>query len=536
MNSDKKGMKAVIYARYSSHGQSERSIEGQLQDCYEYAKRMEISVVGEYVDRALTGTNDNRASFQRMIADASKKQFQYVIVYKLDRFARNRYDSAIYKAKLKKYGVTVLSAMEQISDTPEGIILESVLEGMAEYYSANLSQNVKRGIKVALQNKTFIGGTPPYGYFVKNKNVYIDEKKAPAVKYIFSQYANGVSKREIIKSLNEKGFRTSNGSRFVLNSLSHILNNKKYIGIQEVCGEEYEGIFPPLIDKDIFDKASKQLEKHKRAPGSGKAAVEYILNSKLFCGHCGAPMVGDCGTSRHGTRYYYYVCAARKKTAGACDKRREKKDFIEWYVVEQTLAYVLTPQRIDYIAKKCVEIYKKEFAFNQVKFLEQKIKKIDREIDKLVDLALEARSAAITKKVDLRADELSAQKAELEQELTKIKIANRVSLTEDDIKKWLKSFCKGDLFDMEFRKDIINTFVNSVYLFDDKVIIYYNIKDGKQVSYIEMLDDVKEFGEFSDSSMEKSSDFNSLAPPKRLKSETVFIFNKDVFGIIIPRN
>lgn len=139
---------------------------------------MEISVVGEYVDRALTGTNDNRASFQRMIADASKKQFQYVIVYKLDRFARNRYDSAIYKAKLKKYGVTVLSAMEQISDTPEGIILESVLEGMAEYYSANLSQNVKRGIKVALQNKTFIGGTPPYGYFVKNKNVYIDEKKA----------------------------------------------------------------------------------------------------------------------------------------------------------------------------------------------------------------------------------------------------------------------------------------------------------------------------------------------------------------------
>lgn len=165
---------------------------------------------------------------------------------------------------------------------------------------------------------------------------------------------------------------------------------------------------------------------------------------------------------------------------------------------------MLTPQRIDYIAKKCVEIYKKEFAFNQVKFLEQKIKKIDREIDKLVDLALEARSAAITKKVDLRADELSAQKAELEQELTKIKIANRVSLTEDDIKKWLKSFCKGDLFDMEFRKDIINTFVNSVYLFDDKVIIYYNIKDGKQVSYIEMLDDVKEFGEFSDSSMEKS--------------------------------
>ena len=156
-------LNAVIYARYSSHSQTEQSIEGQLHDSYAYAEKCGYRVIGEYIDRALTGKSDDRPDFQRMIRDAEKHQFQVVIVWKLDRFARNRYDSAIYKARLKKYGVRVISVMENITDSPEGIILEGMLEALAEYYSANLSENIRRGQQESIKKGWFPGGPPPMG-------------------------------------------------------------------------------------------------------------------------------------------------------------------------------------------------------------------------------------------------------------------------------------------------------------------------------------------------------------------------------------
>ena len=173
--------RAVIYARYSSHNQTEQSIEGQLHDNYEFANREGYQVVGEYIDRAMTGRSDQRDDFQRMIHDASKKQFQYIIVWKLDRFARNRYDSAIYKSKLKKYGVRVVSAKENISDNPEGIILEGMLESMAEYYSANLSVNVKRGQRETLAKGRFCGGRVPFGYKIEDGKLVADERRSSSM-------------------------------------------------------------------------------------------------------------------------------------------------------------------------------------------------------------------------------------------------------------------------------------------------------------------------------------------------------------------
>ena len=139
-------MKAVIYARYSCDHQREESIEGQLRECKAFADRKGYTVVDSYIDRAMSAKTDNRPQFQQMIHDSSKGLFDYVIVWKLDRFARNRYDSAHYKAQLRKNGVKVISATEVISEGAEGIILESVLEGFAEYYSAELSEKVIRGM------------------------------------------------------------------------------------------------------------------------------------------------------------------------------------------------------------------------------------------------------------------------------------------------------------------------------------------------------------------------------------------------------
>ena len=139
-------MTAVIYARYSSDNQREESIEGQLRECKAFAENNDIQIVGTYIDRAFSARTDNRPDFQKMIKDSASKKFELIIVWKLDRFARDRYDSAHYKAALRKNGVKVISATEKISEGSEGILMEAVLEGMAEYYSAELSEKVVRGL------------------------------------------------------------------------------------------------------------------------------------------------------------------------------------------------------------------------------------------------------------------------------------------------------------------------------------------------------------------------------------------------------
>lgn len=139
--------KAIIYARYSSDSQTEQSIEGQLRVCREYAQNNDILIVDTYIDRAMTGTNDNRVAFQKMLKDSSRKEWQYLIVYKLDRFSRNKFESVIHKKTLRDNGVTILSAMENLTDSPEGRMMETVLEGFNQYFSEELTQKVNRGLK-----------------------------------------------------------------------------------------------------------------------------------------------------------------------------------------------------------------------------------------------------------------------------------------------------------------------------------------------------------------------------------------------------
>ena len=175
---------AVIYARYSSDSQTEQSIEGQLRVCEEYAKRNEILILNTYIDRAMTGTNDNRPDFQRMIKDSSRREWNYVLVYKLDRFSRNKYETAIHKKTLKDNGVKVLSAMENIPDSPEGVILESMIEGYAEFYSLELSQKIRRGNNESRRKGNLTGGKIPYGYKNENKKAVVIPEEAEIIRYI----------------------------------------------------------------------------------------------------------------------------------------------------------------------------------------------------------------------------------------------------------------------------------------------------------------------------------------------------------------
>ena len=240
--------RTVIYARYSCEKQTEQSIEGQLRVCHEFAERNGYIIVHEYIDRAVSGKTDKREQFQRMLQDSAKKEFDYVLVYKLDRFARNRYDSAINKATLKKNGVKVLSACEQITDSPEGIILESMIEGMAEYYSAELSQKVKRGMRESCLKGNAAGIQPIFGYCIVDKKYQIVPQEAEIIRKIFDDYVNGTTIKEIKTWFEESGIRTHKGNRFSFGRISDMLRNQKYIGKCQYAGEVYDNIIMPIVD------------------------------------------------------------------------------------------------------------------------------------------------------------------------------------------------------------------------------------------------------------------------------------------------
>lgn len=513
-------MNAVIYARFSSHNQREQSIEGQLHDCHEYAKRFDINIVGEYIDRGISGMTDDRPGFQRMIADAKKKQFERIIVWKLDRFARNRYDSALYKHKLKQYGVRVISAMENVGEGDESILLEALLEASAEYYSLDLKKKIKRGQRESIAKGRWCGGPVPYGYKISDGKLVVNEKTAPIVRYVFEQYAQGAPMKEIIDELKQRGIRGARGGELSYTTFSRTITNPTYIGKFTYNGEVVENLAEAMIGEDTFAKVQALVKANARAPAANKAKVEYLLQGKAYCGSCGSHMIGESGRGRGGT-YYYYTCAARKKEH-SCPKKNEKKDFIEWYVVEQTLLYVLSPARMRNIAKAVVAKYDAEFSNGKAEEYEKSIKQYERELDKLVDALVDAPKVA-HKRIYEKIESLEAQKSAMENELIKLRIAGEIRLTEDDVCSWLRRFCTGDLFDPDFRRDIIDTFINCIYLFDDRIIVFYNIKGGKQISYIDLIETLNK------NVSKGGSDLNANAPPQEAVSN-------DCFFLYIPPN
>lgn len=481
-------MKAVIYARYSSHNQTEQSIEGQLRFCHKYAESCGYRIIGEYIDRAISGTSDNRPDFQRMIADAEKKQFNYIIVWKLDRFSRNRYDSAIYKNKLKKYGVRVISATETVGDGDESIIMEAMLEAMAEVYSRQLGQNVKRGMRESALKGNHTGGYTPIGYKVVDNKLLIDDVTAQTVRFIFNEYASGKGKKEICSECKERGYKSRANKDITINSITQIVNNRVYFGdatYKHGTAEEIKRECPAIISKEIWDKCQLRESTGKRLRGQRPCDdVHYLLTGKLFCGHCGERMTGDKGTSKTGKTHHYYTCYNRKRRKG-CNKKSERKDDVETYVINKTLNYVLCEKNMKYIAEGVVKAYNANFNDSEIDSLKKALKQIDAEIDKCVTALLNTSSQTMIERINKRSNELEQQKKDIEIDIAKMTVAARVKLTEHDVLDWLRQFCDGDPEDEDFRQHIIDTFVNSIYLYDDKIIIYFNIKSRTPISFEE---------------------------------------------------
>lgn len=467
-------MNAVIYARYSSHNQTEQSIEGQLQICHEFAQRNGYTIVGEYIDRAISGTTDARPDFLRMIEDSAKKGFQFVIVYQLDRFARNRYDSAIYKSRLKKNGVRVLSARENITDDASGILVEGLLEAMAEYYSAELGQKIRRGMDLNAEKCLCTGGGRALGFKIVDKHFYVDEDTAPIVVKIFEMYASGKSVVEICDTLNAQGYKTSTGAAFNKNSLRKMLQNKRYIGVYTYKGEETPGGMPRIVEDELFFKVQERLEKNRKAPAHTKAKQEYILTTKLFCGYCHEMMTGYGGTGKSGQVHHYYACNGVKHKTG-CHKKTVRKLWIEDLVVAECRKQ-LTPSNIDKIAHEVVALCEREKDSANLKRLDKLIKDNERKQRNLMTAVTECEIETVRKSLYEEMSRLSDEHNALESEYA-LEQASAVTLTVDEVKFFLTQLRNGRADNLEYRKTLITVFVNAIYLFDDRLTIFFNSGD-----------------------------------------------------------
>lgn len=455
-------MKAVIYARYSSHAQREESIEGQLRVCYEYAAREGISVIKEYIDRAMTATNDQRPSFQQMIAESSGGGFDTVLVYALDRFARDRYDAAVYRKKLRDNGVRILSVTQPIDDSPEGVLIESLLEGLAEYYSKNLARGVMRGMRENALNCKAVGGIVPTGYKVNHDTMQyeIDEPKAAIIREVFRLYANGNAIVDICKYCNSHGYRTNRDRPFTRNSLSTILKNRKYIGVYKFDDIEIEGGMPVIVDRDIFDRAQERLSMGNRSKPRKNDDVEFLLTGKLFCGHCGKPMVGTSGTGKNGEIYYYYSC---RQHGNKCLKTAERKEKLEDYVISYITDRFLTDENISIVADFVMDRLSNDEWGMIIKGIEGQIRDVESRIKNLTK-ALEI--GGNMEPVTERLNELVEEKRILEEELSRKRIENMSFLTKELVEFWMHDIASRNDGTQKYYRSLINTFVNSIYIYD----------------------------------------------------------------------
>lgn len=492
---------AVIYARFSSDNQREESIDAQVRAISEYATKNSYNIIKVYADKAKSAKSDNRPEFQNMVNDSKLGLFSFVIVHKLDRFSRDRYDSANYKRKLKQNGVRVLSVLENLDDTPESIILESMLEGMAEYYSANLAREVQKGQKeTALQCK-HLGGAPPLGYCLNEDNTYrIDEEEARIVQLIFSQYIKGFTYSQILDKLNKFGYKTRRKTEFSKSGLNKILSNEKYCGVylfnqfpnknnmgkrnSTIRKSEDEiirikGGMPQIISTEDFEKVQMQMQHNKQSRGAKKATANYLLSGIIRCGECGYSMHGNKRPAKNGHEYISYRCGG-KKSKHLCTNGEIRKELIEEFVLSELESMLLndevTPRIVKEINDKMIQKDKKETHMKQS--LEEQLSKVNKDINNIIEaIMLGIHNQTLKEKMD----ELERIKANLEMELAQFKQEpeeenENKPITEEEVRSMLAEMKEYVITrNLPQCKQLIQKFVKEVIVYKDHVEVIFNM-------------------------------------------------------------
>lgn len=483
-------MKLAEYLRYSSDMQRHESIEAQHRANSEWAKREGHIIVKSYIDEAKTGTNDNRENFQKMIADSDKKDTQWegLVVHKIDRFARNRYDSAVYKKKLKDNKKTIFYSAQDLGDSTAAIMMESVLEGMAEYYSANLAEEVKKGHKENAIQCKHNGGIPLLGYDV-DENLYyiINEQEAEIVRLIFDRYAKGFTVTKIIKELNEKGYKTKRGDTFGKNSIYDLVRNEKYIGTYTFgCGNRrkirgailpnstrIENGMPAIIEKEVFEMVQSRIKNNKG--GGTKASHVYLLTGILFCGKCGESYIGKSSKG-----YSKYGCKRRINKVN-CDNLYLPKNDIEDYVIDNMYNIIDSE-----ISNEFVEEVNQQYK-NSKGELEESIVTTTANIAsikiKTRNILNAISSGIFNNTIKEELDSLEKQQKIFEEKMTFLeKMKNFKEISRKDIMTIVqKDILTIRSLSEEEQKNIIKKYIKKILVYPDKIEITFNIND-EQVS------------------------------------------------------
>lgn len=469
---------AVAYARYSSAGQRDVSIEQQLMDIRAFAKREGYTIVHEYADHAKSGFRhvDARTAFQSMMAAADHGGFDTVICWKVDRFGRNREESALFKGRLRRFGVKVLYAMEPIPEGSAGVLLEGMLEATAEWYSRQLSENVIRGMtdnaRRCLYNGTHILGytSDPEGHYV------INPAEAAIVRDIFSMYRRGYSSAMIARELNARGLRTWRGNLFCAQGILKVLSNERYTGVYIWGSHRTPGGMPMIISPDEFEEAQRMKKKTARHVEQG--AVDFLLTGKAFCGLCGGTMVGDSGTSKTGARHYYYSCYHRKHDK-TCTKKSVSKDYLEEKVISFVLDVVLSDSEINKIVAAVMKLQAESMKTSPLAALESERSEIIKKIDNINN----AIAAGIwNSSTSVKLKELEDTAEALRSEIEILRYSESQLLDRDRVLFFLHRFTQGDRSDPFLRRHIIDTFINAVYVYDDHLrIVINNIEGNEQI-------------------------------------------------------
>ena len=460
---------AVAYARYSSAHQRDVSIEQQLKDIRAYAEREGYTIIHEYADHAKSGfkNSERRAAFHAMLRASASGMFDTVIAWKVDRFGRDRRESATFKGQLADQGVSVVYAMEPIPDGAAGALTEGMLEAIAEWYSRNLSENITRG-KHDNASKCLYNGNSVIGYQKGPDGRYeINEPEANVVRRIFSLYSQGMSASAVSKIINEDGIMTNRGKTFCPSRIIYMIQNEAYIGVFHYKEHRIPGGMPAIIDNDTWEVC--QALRKKTAKSHGVRTHDYLLTGHITCGLCGSSIRGTCCSTRTISRYYY-ICSSRK-TGKGCHAETFRQSHLENTIFDFLFDNVLNDDMLSRFADLVVETLNASLEESPVVHLEASLRDINRRIDNINRAISEG---IWTKSTASMLDELTRQAEELENNIAYKKMTDERTISKDRILFYLKKIADGKRDDSEYLKSLINTFINSITVYDDSIRLVIN--------------------------------------------------------------
>lgn len=497
---------AIAYYRYSSHAQNETSIDQQREAAQRYAEAHGLTVVREYEDAAISGTEENRPGFQLMLSEINKIKPAALVLWKTDRLGRDRYVLVLAKKKIRDAGVRIHLVAESIpQDSPESVLLESLMEGMADFYIGQLRENVTRGLRHNAELCLY-NGRKILGYTgTKGERYEVDEATAPVVRRIFRDYCRGIGMQTIADSLNKEGLRTSRGAPFTVNSLRWILKNEAYIGVYRFGDIRVEGGMPAIISKEDYEKAQKRIADNKRrnaAPilaGELPESERYWLQGKLYCGMCGEAMQGVSGTSKSGATHRYYYCRGHREHR--CNKSNVRKDVIEAAVVWALYTLLGDQGNVASLAVDAAAYYQEHYAgTGYLDGLREQLAQTERGIRNFVR-AIEA--GILTESTQERLEQLEEQRKALIETIEVETVKSKILEDDHSIAAYFERYMEANLDDPRVRADVMEYFVDKIFVFDDRIdILVHYTESGLSV----------EWGIFKDGEISFSS-FPNPDPP-----------------------